>query len=123
VPWWNGTRAICGEELLRGAEQVGRLIKLLPKLRAVVLVGKRAQRAKPYLAGCGTELLASDHPSVPFVGPSEWSRGACTAIEALRTRCKFEVLPIAGVGLQAALSVLLVFLIGLGLRSRFRIGK
>ena len=49
IPWWNGTRTVTTKELLEGLERLKRLIRLLPRLRTVVLVGAKALRAKPYL--------------------------------------------------------------------------
>ncbi len=63
VPWWNGTRKIKNAELKEGVAYVKELIGLLPKLRAVILVGKRAAAARPYLDGSGLALFTSDHPS------------------------------------------------------------
>jgi len=83
VPWWNGTRKVTGSELREGVACVKELIALLPKLRAVVLVGTKAAKARPYLETIGLALFASDHPS-PLVRaswplrwraiPSEWAR-------------------------------------------------
>lgn len=75
VPWWNKTRAIDKNELREGIEQLRRLVELLPKLRTVVLVGKRAQRARPHLVVSSVEILESDHPS-PLVKarwPDRWN--------------------------------------------------
>ena len=58
--------------------------------------------------------------SVPFVG-GKWST-SCDAITALRTKCPFSAWPVVLAGLQSGFSLLLLFLIGLGLRNRFRIG-
>lgn len=85
VPWWNGTRAINRSELLQGTEQVIRLIELLPRLRAAVLVGKRAQRAKLHLVGRGVEILTSDHPS-PLVKARWPDRWAAIASEWSKVR-------------------------------------
>ncbi len=54
IPWWNGTIAIGRGELAQG---------LLPALRGVVLVGRKAGRAQPLLAGRGLHLATSPHPS------------------------------------------------------------
>jgi hypothetical protein len=75
IPWWNGTRAVTGQELREGTACVKELISLLPKLRAVVLVGKRAAEAERYLKTTELPLLASDHPS-PLVRakfPERWN--------------------------------------------------
>lgn len=74
VPWWNGTRKITTSELREGIELVRDLIKLLPRLRVVVLVGKKAARARPHLEAKNLTLFASAHPS-PLVrasSPDRW---------------------------------------------------
>ncbi len=63
IPWWNGTRKVTSEELHKGVEQAGELIRLLPGLRAVVLVGRKAARAEPRLAATGLTVFTSAHPS------------------------------------------------------------
>jgi G:T/U-mismatch repair DNA glycosylase len=85
IPWWNGTRTVKRAELEDGVSHVKNLIHLLPKLRAVMLVGKKAAKAKPGLGTTGLHLLESSHPS-PLVKarwrerweaiPSEWRKVA-----------------------------------------------
>jgi hypothetical protein len=75
IPWWNGTRKISVTELKEGVDCVLELISLLPKLRAVVMVGARAAAAKPFLETTGLELFSSDHPG-PMVRarwPDRWN--------------------------------------------------
>jgi Uracil DNA glycosylase superfamily len=74
IPWWNYTRDVTGPESREGIACVKQLITLLPKLRAVVSVGKQAARAKPDLKNTKLKLLVSDHPS-PLVRanfPERW---------------------------------------------------
>ena len=74
IAWWNGTRKISNPELKEGVNCVLELISLLPKLRAVVMVGARAATAKPVLKTTGLELFSSDHPG-PMVRarwPDRW---------------------------------------------------
>lgn len=83
VPWWNGTRKVEAKELRDGAACVKELIGLLPRLNAVIMVGRNAARAKPFLETTGLALFTSDHPS-PLVRarypdrwaaiPTEWAR-------------------------------------------------
>jgi hypothetical protein len=85
IPWWNGTRKVTASELRDGVACVRELISMLPKLSAVVMVGQKAARARPYLEGNGLALFTSDHPS-PLVKakfrerwndiPYEWSKVA-----------------------------------------------
>lgn len=75
VPWWNGTRAITSDELLNGVAEVGRLVELLPELRAIMLVGRKAERARPLLAMRPIPIFVSLHPS-PLVKarwPERWA--------------------------------------------------
>jgi hypothetical protein len=74
IPWWNGTREITGSELEEGVACVKELITLLPRLRAVVLVGRNAARAARLLEREGLLLFTSAHPS-PLVRaryPERW---------------------------------------------------
>lgn len=83
VPWWNGTRKVTIEELREGVASAAELIRLLPKLSVIVLVGRKAQRAGPPLQNFGLPLLSSYHPS-PLVRakfhdhwlqiPEQWAR-------------------------------------------------
>jgi len=45
IPWWDGTRKISREQRQLSANAFPALLQLLPKLRAIVLVGGTAQRA------------------------------------------------------------------------------
>jgi len=74
VPGWNGTRRIEPDELRLGVSKVAELIALLPRLRGIVLVGKKAQRAKPLLQS-RLQVFTSDHPSpiVRATQPARWA--------------------------------------------------
>jgi hypothetical protein len=71
IPGWNGTRKVTGQELRDGLSCIEELIRLLPKLRAVVLVGKHAAKAEVRLKANHPHLkvLNSAHPS-PLVRAS-----------------------------------------------------
>jgi hypothetical protein len=74
IPGWNGTRKITGDELATGIKDVGRLIRLLPSLRTIVLVGRKAERVRKELQTRGFRVFASAHPS-PLVRagyPERW---------------------------------------------------
>ncbi|MCA3719822.1 MAG: uracil-DNA glycosylase [Phenylobacterium sp.] len=76
IAGWNGTRKVTAREVREGALETLRLVRLLPRLRAVVLVGKRAERAYPLLAAEAFSLSSSVHPS-PLVRASQetsWRR-------------------------------------------------
>jgi len=76
IPWWNGTRAITRDELKGGIACLHELIALLPNLKAVVLVGNKAAKARPLLADQShLALFTSAHPS-PLVRasqPAKWN--------------------------------------------------
>lgn len=74
IPGWNGTRKITSAELVNGVEHFDKLLPLLTRLRGVVLVGRRAARAKSLINSL--PVFASDHPS-PLVRarhPERWRR-------------------------------------------------
>ncbi|PGH59401.1 uracil-DNA glycosylase [Azospirillum palustre] len=83
IPAWNGTRKITPAEWHHGLSCVMDLVRLLPHLRAAVLVGRRAGRARPALEQAGLAVIESAHPS-PIVRasrperwnaiPAEWAR-------------------------------------------------
>lgn len=73
VPWYIGTgtriRAATRVDVAAGAPSLARLLDLLPHLRAVVLVGRSAQRAEPAIRALRPDLrvFRSPHPSPLFV--------------------------------------------------------
>lgn len=74
VPWWNGTRAIGADELRAGMGALDGLLMLLTDLRVVVLVGRKAGRARSHLETRGLPVIESAHPS-PIVRasrPAAW---------------------------------------------------
>ncbi len=71
VPGWNGTHRITAADQKAGVDSlVEDLIPLLPKLRTIVLVGKKAQRARQYLNERRFQIFVSAHPS-PIVRASQ----------------------------------------------------
>lgn len=77
VPGWDGDRAIKGESLGRGIESLKKLIPHLPRLRLIVLVGRKAQRARTRLSAWEPKLnfAESAHPSpiVRATRPEGWT--------------------------------------------------
>lgn len=63
IPWWNGTIAITADEKRRGIAEVSQLLKCLPQVRTVVLVGRKAQQASASLRDLGLAVFHSAHPS------------------------------------------------------------
>lgn len=86
VPWWNGTRVITAGELRAGMGALDRLLNLLPDLRVVVLVGRKAGRARSHIEKRGLPVLESVHPS-PIVRasrPAAWHDIPAKWAEAIR---------------------------------------
>ena len=89
IPWWDGELDVEGTDLKDGTANVKELIELLlPKLRAVMLVGQKAAEARSVIETITSpklRLFTSDHPS-PRVRarwperwraiPSEWQKVA-----------------------------------------------
>lgn len=74
IPGWNGTRKVTAKELRDGVASLTELLRLLPRLRTVVLVGRRAQRARSLIEPLNMRVFVSAHPS-PLVRasrPDEW---------------------------------------------------
>ena len=63
VPGWNGTRNVSAGELREGVEETKKLLKLLPAVKTIVLVGKKAGNALPFLPEDKYEVFQSAHPS------------------------------------------------------------
>ncbi len=80
VPWYvgNGTkiRPVNVKDLERSLPYISRLLKLLPRLRLVVLVGQKAARAELLIAQLNPSLkiLKTPHPSPLFVNRSPENR-------------------------------------------------
>jgi uracil-DNA glycosylase len=70
VPGWNGTRSVTTAELRAGVDALKGLLPLLPKLRTIILVGQKAQRATSLVKSLGLRILVSAHPS-PLVRASQ----------------------------------------------------
>lgn len=71
VPWWDRRRIATPEELEAGAERCKELLRHLPLLDSVVLVGDRAARAAQLFRDGDRRVFESYHPS-PRV-KSEWA--------------------------------------------------
>ena len=63
VPWWNGTTKVTSNEIEEGVAALEDLIDLLPKLKATVFVGRKAERARPLLRDRSLKMFVSAHPS------------------------------------------------------------
>lgn len=83
IPWWNGTIKVDSAELKRGIACIKQLIECLPKLRVVVFVGTKAQKAASALRNSELDLFDSFHPSARVEAsypekwkaiPSEWAK-------------------------------------------------
>ena len=85
VPGWNGTMKITAAELKAGHAALRGLTALLPHLKAVVLVGRKAELAGAELAESGYPIISSLHPSPLNRGfaPDKWARIGDVWAEAL----------------------------------------
>lgn len=79
VPWYIGDgkkiRAATSKDLVDGLEPLARLLVLLPKLRVVVLVGRKAQKAAAQFDQNRYTLFICPHPSPMFVNNAPGNRG------------------------------------------------
>jgi hypothetical protein len=76
IPGWNGEIKITNDEIHKSLSQVVLFIGLLPKLRAVVFVGKKAERAERLLKDQKLDFFRSAHPSgrVKARFPEKWKQ-------------------------------------------------
>ena len=74
IPRWNGTTKVTTAERREGTARIGELVKLLPNLKVIVLVGNQAKLAKPLLDNLGYEIMCSYHPAsrVRASYPEKW---------------------------------------------------
>ncbi|MBK5169939.1 uracil-DNA glycosylase [Burkholderia sp. R-70211] len=89
IPGWNKTIEIGRGGRARGIAELPGLLKLLPRVRTVVLVGKQAHRAEPELASIGMRVFKSAHPSTRVRNslpelwyriPVQWSEAAAQPV-------------------------------------------
>lgn len=80
VPWYIGTgariRAAGRSDIEAGLPALTRLLALLPKLKAVVLVGRKAERAADLVSRLRPQvrLFRSPHPSPLFINNARGNR-------------------------------------------------
>ncbi|KKI37485.1 uracil-DNA glycosylase [Burkholderia vietnamiensis] len=63
VPGWNGTIKVSSAECRDGLEELKNLIALLPHLKTVVLVGRKAGKAEEFMRSLELNVFTSAHPS------------------------------------------------------------
>jgi hypothetical protein len=110
VPGWNKTRKITARELSEGVAALKGLLPLIPKLRTIILVGQKAQRAKP-LVGLGLKIFVSAmrfHPprllTVPAPRGGPLLRGQHTP--RLHARINGRISGVFGMKLRVARAIL-----------------
>ena len=80
IPWYIGTetkiRAANNKDIANGIPHLLNLLELLPKLRAVVLLGRKAERAESHFSSMKSEvkIFHSPHPSPLFVNNAPGNR-------------------------------------------------
>lgn len=86
VPWYIGSgsriRPANSDDIEIGLRRLNSLLDLLPKLRAIVLVGQKAQRGSTNIAKLRPDirLFKSPHPSPLFVNNSSSNREKILAV-------------------------------------------
>ncbi|HAK07734.1 MAG TPA: hypothetical protein DCO65_10805 [Spartobacteria bacterium] len=86
VPWYIGTstriRAASRDDIKAGIPSLTRLLGLLPRLRAVVLIGRKAEHAASTIAQLRPELriFRSPHPSPLFVNSAPGNRARILSV-------------------------------------------
>lgn len=63
VPGWNGTIKVSSAECREGLDELKNLVALLPRLKTVVLVGRKAGKAEAFMRSLGLRVFMSAHPS------------------------------------------------------------
>jgi G:T/U-mismatch repair DNA glycosylase len=91
IPWWDGAIKFTSAQTQTGLAELPTLLKLLPLVRTVVLVGRTAQRASNSLRDVGLAVFLSAHPS-PVVRatsretwdaiPSQWRQAFEQSVRA-----------------------------------------
>ena len=80
VPWYIGSgsriRAANSDDIEAGIRPLNSLLDLLPSLRAIVLIGQKAQRGSIHIARLrrNVRLFKSPHPSPLFINKSPLNR-------------------------------------------------
>ena len=87
MPWWNGTTKLTSDEIKEGVAALEGLIDLLPNLKVVVFVGRKAERARPLLRDRGLKTFVSAHPSpkVKATNRAKWDEIAVIWKQAARS--------------------------------------
>jgi len=93
VPWYIGTgmrsRAAGKTDTDAGIRALTRVLDLLPKLRAAVLIGRKAERASQLLAQLrpAVRVFKSPHPSPLFVNNAQGNRQRILDVFLEVTKC------------------------------------
>ena len=86
MPWYIGTgariRAARRSDIDAGLPALSRLIALLLKLKVVVLIGRKAERAESLLRGLRPEVqvFRSPHPSPMFINNAPENRARILSV-------------------------------------------
>ncbi|MEQ1795399.1 MAG: uracil-DNA glycosylase [Nitrospira sp.] len=84
VPWYIGNgrkiRAATPKDLTDGLKPLPRLLALLPNLREIVLVGRKAEKAAAQLDRSSYAVFTCPHPSPMFVNHAPGNRGKILAV-------------------------------------------
>ncbi len=88
IPWYIGTgeriRPARHSDIRAGEKYLQRLLALLPELKAIVLVGRKAQAAAKFLSGLtGARVFHTLHPSAQVI--TCWPEKRVQLLEELRS--------------------------------------
>lgn len=101
VPWYIGSgtkiRAANTADLATGLKPLPELLQLLPKVRTIVLVGKKAEKASSQLSRVKYRLFSCPHPSPMFVNNAPNNRGKIlTVLKRVRETVVQQQVPADG---------------------------
>jgi uracil-DNA glycosylase len=78
VPWYIGDgkkiRAATPADLENGLKPLPRLLELLPQVKTIVLVGRKAEKARPQICKMKYQVFVSPHPSPLYVNNAPGNR-------------------------------------------------
>jgi uracil-DNA glycosylase len=91
VPWYVGTVKrlfpVRRTDIEEAADWLYRLLTVLPELRAVVLVGRKAEWGAPLLSGSQVRVFTSPHPSPQALRTRPEKRGEILKVWTKVVRC------------------------------------
>ncbi|MDH6149337.1 MULTISPECIES: uracil-DNA glycosylase [Paraburkholderia] len=96
VPGWNGTIKVSSAECRDGRQELKNLVALLPRVKTVVLVGRKAGNAEEFMQSLGFKVFTSAHPSPKVKSinramwdliPKQWAEAGSDQSETILSVC------------------------------------